>query len=160
MEPTAQLLNHFPTSSRAQRFITVFTRVLHWSLSWARSIQPIPSQSRLSYQRIRPTSRPRVIFRNKIIVHGMSLAQRTTPTPFRLSATTYSIYSKLLFVSGGRLFHPQPEDAPCRGDKGYSCRHSLFSVWQSDPFPCSGTGSHSASDMLQRKTLNRLRSSC
>jgi hypothetical protein len=36
-------------------------------------------------------------------------------TPYRLFATAYLIYSQL---SGGRLLHPQPEDAPCRGDKG------------------------------------------
>jgi hypothetical protein len=38
--PTAQLLKNFYGT---RRFITVFTRALHWSLSWARSIQSIPS---------------------------------------------------------------------------------------------------------------------
>jgi hypothetical protein len=38
-------------------------------------------------------------------------------TPCRLSATAYSIYSQLPSISGGRLLHPQPEDAPRRGDK-------------------------------------------
>jgi len=27
------------------------------------------------------------------------------------------IYSQLPSISGGRLLHPQPEDAPCRGDR-------------------------------------------
>jgi hypothetical protein len=36
-------------------------------------------------------------------------------TPCRLSASAYSIYSHLLSISGDRLLHPQPEDAPCRG---------------------------------------------
>jgi hypothetical protein len=31
---------------------------------------------------------------------------------------TYSIYSQLPFISGGRLLHPPREDAPRRGDKG------------------------------------------
>jgi hypothetical protein len=34
---------NFPAFYGTQRFITVFTRALHWSLSWARSIQFIPS---------------------------------------------------------------------------------------------------------------------
>jgi hypothetical protein len=42
-----QLCNHSRTSQRSmygtRRFITAFTRALHWSLSWARSIQSIPS---------------------------------------------------------------------------------------------------------------------
>jgi len=29
----------------------------------------------------------------------------------------FSIYSQLPSISGGRLLHPQPEDAPCRGDR-------------------------------------------
>jgi hypothetical protein len=41
--PVAQLLNNFPTFYGTRRFITVFARALHWSLSWARSIQSIPS---------------------------------------------------------------------------------------------------------------------
>jgi hypothetical protein len=39
-------------------------------------------------------------------------------TRCRLSVTAYSIYSQLPSIPGGRLLHPQPEDAPCRGDKG------------------------------------------
>jgi len=34
----------FPSSYGTQRFITVFTSVHHWSLSWARWIQSTPSQ--------------------------------------------------------------------------------------------------------------------
>jgi hypothetical protein len=41
--PIVQLLKNFPAFYRTRRFITVFTRALHWSLSWARSIQSIPS---------------------------------------------------------------------------------------------------------------------
>jgi hypothetical protein len=42
MPPVAQLLKNFPTFYGTQRFITVFTRALHWSLSWTKSIQSIP----------------------------------------------------------------------------------------------------------------------
>jgi hypothetical protein len=36
--PILQLLKNFPAFYGTRRFITVFTRALHWSLSWARSI--------------------------------------------------------------------------------------------------------------------------
>jgi hypothetical protein len=35
-------LKNFPIFYGTQKFITVFTRALHWSLSWARSIHSIP----------------------------------------------------------------------------------------------------------------------
>jgi hypothetical protein len=41
--PIAQLLRNFPTFHGTRRFISVFTRALHWSLSWAWSIQSISS---------------------------------------------------------------------------------------------------------------------
>jgi hypothetical protein len=41
--PIVQPLKNFPTFYGTRRFIAVFRRALHWSLSWARSIQSIPS---------------------------------------------------------------------------------------------------------------------
>jgi hypothetical protein len=41
--PIVQLLENFPAFYGTRMFITVFTRALHWSLFWARSIQSIPS---------------------------------------------------------------------------------------------------------------------
>jgi hypothetical protein len=41
--PIAQPLKKFPAFYGTRRFITAFTRALHWSLSWARSIQSLPS---------------------------------------------------------------------------------------------------------------------
>jgi len=38
-----QLVKKFPASYENRRFITVFTRGRHWSLSWARCIQSMPS---------------------------------------------------------------------------------------------------------------------
>jgi hypothetical protein len=74
-------------------------------------------------QGISPGPRLLVVFRNKLIFYGERLlAPRPTPklgtTPCRLSATAYSTYSQLPSKTGGNLLHPQPEDAPCRGDKG------------------------------------------
>jgi hypothetical protein len=39
-------------------------------------------------------------------------------TPYRLSTNIYSIHSQLSSIAGSHRFHLQPEDAPCRGDKG------------------------------------------
>jgi hypothetical protein len=39
----AAKFKNFPAFHGTRRFISVFTRALHWSLSWVRSIQPIPS---------------------------------------------------------------------------------------------------------------------
>jgi hypothetical protein len=41
--PIVQLLKNFPAFYGTRRFSAVFTRALHWSLSWAKSIQSIPS---------------------------------------------------------------------------------------------------------------------
>jgi hypothetical protein len=41
--PIVQPLKNFPAFYGTRRFITAFTRALHWSLPWARSIQSIPS---------------------------------------------------------------------------------------------------------------------
>jgi hypothetical protein len=38
--PVAQSLKIFPTFYGTRRFVTVFTRALHWSLSWARWSSP------------------------------------------------------------------------------------------------------------------------
>jgi hypothetical protein len=40
--PVTQLPKNFPVFYGTQRFITMFTRDLHWSLSWARWIQSVP----------------------------------------------------------------------------------------------------------------------
>jgi hypothetical protein len=41
--PIVQLLKNFTAFYGTRRFITVFTRAIHWSLSWASLIQSIPS---------------------------------------------------------------------------------------------------------------------
>jgi hypothetical protein len=44
----------------------------------------------------------------------------------------YSVYSKLPFTRAGRLFHPEPEDAPCRGDK----EHTYHGIVSTDLIKC------------------------
>jgi len=34
-----------------------------------------------------------------------------------MSVTAYTVYSQLSSVPRGRLFHPQPDAAQCRGDR-------------------------------------------
>jgi hypothetical protein len=41
--PIVQPLKNFPAFYGTRRFITALTRALHWSLSWAKSIQSPPS---------------------------------------------------------------------------------------------------------------------
>jgi hypothetical protein len=46
--PVVQPLKNIPTFYGIRRFITVFTRALHWSVSWARAVQSIPYHPILS----------------------------------------------------------------------------------------------------------------
>jgi hypothetical protein len=48
--PIVQPLMNFPAFYGTRRFITVFTRALHWSLSWARSIPSYLSKTERSNQ--------------------------------------------------------------------------------------------------------------
>jgi hypothetical protein len=59
--------------------------------------------------------KPFLTFRNKLI-----FLRWGGPPLVGLSATAYSIYSQLPSICGGHLLHPQPEDAPCLGDKGHT----------------------------------------
>jgi hypothetical protein len=64
-----------------------------------------------------------VTFRNKFIFEGEELvAPRPTPKleDHPLSAVLDCLFN--IFAAtfhGGRLLHSQPENAPCRGDKGH-----------------------------------------
>jgi hypothetical protein len=73
-------------------------------------------------QRISPCPRLLVNFRNKLIFLRRGVSPTPNPQaggpPLVGCPTAYLIYSQLPFISGGRLLHPQPEGAPCRGDKG------------------------------------------
>jgi hypothetical protein len=71
-----------------------------------------------SFQRIHQIPKPCVTFHNKLLFTARTcytshLAQPPSwrATPCRLFATAYSIYSQLPSISGGRVLHPQPEDA-------------------------------------------------
>jgi hypothetical protein len=62
-----------------------------------------------------------VVFRNILVFYREEMLSPAQPpswrdTSYRLSVTAYSIYLQWSSISGGVLLHPQPEDAPCRGD--------------------------------------------
>jgi len=59
------------------------------------------------------------------------LISRLEYAPSRLSATACSVYTQPLPIPVGRLFHPQPEEASCRGNRDRD-RVGTFrlSVWQ------------------------------
>jgi hypothetical protein len=63
--PAVQPLKKFPAFYGTRRFITVFTRTLHWSLSWDRSFYLLWLRSFI--QGISPGPRLLVSFRNKLI---------------------------------------------------------------------------------------------
>jgi hypothetical protein len=52
--PIVHLLKNFPAFYGTRRFIAVFTRVLHWSLSWAKSIQSISYLSKIHFNIVLP----------------------------------------------------------------------------------------------------------
>jgi hypothetical protein len=62
-----------------------------------------------------------VTLRKEFIFYGEeTTAPRWRIAPSRLWVTANSIYLQLSSTARGRLY-PQPEDAPCRGDKGPAC---------------------------------------
>jgi hypothetical protein len=70
-------------------------------------------------------------FRNKLIFYGEELlAPRSTPSLedhplWAVRDCLFSIFAATS-ISGGRLLHPQPEDAPCSGDKGHTLHGKSF----------------------------------
>jgi hypothetical protein len=84
-----------------------------------------------TFQRIRPSSRPCVTFRGALFFYFLwcgvfSPSPTRATTPYRLPATAYAVYSQLPSTSGGRLFHPQLDDAPCRGYRKYTSCYELY----------------------------------
>jgi hypothetical protein len=124
-----QLLKNFRAIYGARRFITVFTRAIHWSLSSARSVQSIQphplSKSNIPWpkshvrflllgsfiQRIHPGLRPFVTFRNKFIFYSELLAQRPTPKleGHPLSAVRDCLFN--IFAATLHIWKPSPPSA-------------------------------------------------
>jgi hypothetical protein len=80
---------------------------------------PYPEQIIKSYQRISPGPRLCIVFRNMVIFYGGKLlAPRPTPKleDHPLSAVRDCIFAATLHIRRPFL-HPQPEEAPCRGDR-------------------------------------------
>jgi hypothetical protein len=80
---------------------------------------PVLILSHKSYQRISPGPKLCIVFRNMVIVYGEELlAPRPTPKleDYPLSAVRDCIFAATLHIRRPFL-HPQPKDAPCRGDR-------------------------------------------
>jgi hypothetical protein len=78
-----------------------------------------------------PGPRTFVTLRNALLFRVRSFIPTPNPpswriTPWPLPATAYSIYLQLPSKTGGSLLHPQPEDAPCRGDKWPTWRSNMY----------------------------------
>jgi hypothetical protein len=127
--PNVQPLKNFPAFYGNRRFITVFTRAVHWSLSWVRSIQSISSHpisvrsilGHLCKESVQVQGFLWSYITSLFFMVRSCLPHAQTPswrsTPCWLFMRAYLIHSQLPSIIGGRLFHPQPEDTPCRGDK-------------------------------------------
>jgi hypothetical protein len=101
-----QLVKKFPSFCRTRRFITALTRARHLSLS----------------KKISPGPRLCIVVRNMVIFYGEKLLA-PHPTPklegHPLSAVRdclFNVFEATLHIRRPFL-HPQPEDAPCRGDR-------------------------------------------
>jgi hypothetical protein len=92
--PIVQLFKNFPAFNGTRRFFAVFTRALHWSLSWARLL---------------------VIFRKKLIFLRRGLVS-PMPKP-QLENHPLSAVRDCLFNIFAATLHiwKQRKDAPCRG---------------------------------------------
>jgi hypothetical protein len=51
-----------------------------------------------------------------VVVSPLSNPQAREPYPVGHLQPVSSVYTQLPSIFGGHLFHPQPEDAPCRVD--------------------------------------------
>jgi hypothetical protein len=94
-----------------RRFITVVTKARHWTLSWTRWIKE-------SVQ-VRCALKHFVTIKN-FYGEGFSAPLPTPKLDNPLSAVRdclFNIFAATLRTRRTSL-HPQPEDAPCRGDKG------------------------------------------
>jgi hypothetical protein len=100
----------------------VFTRYRHWSLSWARWIRSLSShpvkifRCLCLYKKSKSETLCNFLWQDFFLRWGVdspSLNTKLEEPPFRLSATAYSIYSRLPSISGGRRIHPESENVPC-----------------------------------------------
>jgi hypothetical protein len=137
------LVKNFPTFCGTRRFITAFTSAPHLSLSWANLIQskppnPISWRSILISFHLRlvlpsgcPSPRFTIwIFRNKIRFYGEELL---APRPTRQAREPPLVICPRLLIQHIRSYRPywrpflqpQPENAPCCGDRDQLITESI-----------------------------------
>jgi hypothetical protein len=126
LPPLSHLTSCTPTKSNYTLLILLipFSMNLTYRDSWHSKLQSHVHFPLLRpFQGILPIRTACVVFCNMLDSLRWVVSPHAQPTnlrtaPCRISATAYSIYSQLPSTSGDLLLHLQPENAPCRGDKG------------------------------------------
>jgi hypothetical protein len=87
-----------------------------------------------------------------LVIETLVFKRTLTRLIARETVTSYSTFLQQPSIYGGRLFRPEPEDAPCRGDRGptlhsvsrlYCSTHLYFSLQimvSCKAVQCSGVG--------------------
>jgi hypothetical protein len=111
--PVVQPLKNFLPFYGTRRFITVFTRALHWSLSWARPIHSIPSyHGNIYFNIVHPPKfwsswrslSPCGFPTNILYAFLFSPPRATFPAHFKCLRRSWSNISFLLYRSACQLF--------------------------------------------------------
>jgi hypothetical protein len=125
-EPVVQLLKNFPAFYGTRGFFPVFTRALHWSLSWARSIQ----SGRLSKESIK-FRRPLWHFVTRLFFYGEELLAPRPSTKLEdhlLSAVFDCLFN--IFAATLHIWRPSPLSATWgRAMPRWQVTHLTWTLW-------------------------------
>jgi hypothetical protein len=109
-----QLVEKFPAFYRSRRFITAFTSARHLSL----------------YRGFLQMIRNRIRFYGDELLAPSPNPQVGGPTLSAVRDCLFNIFAATLHI-GGRYLHPQPEDAPCCGDRDPLTTHGYKLIYSS-----------------------------
>jgi hypothetical protein len=141
--PFVRTPDSFPTCYGTRRFITAFTRALHLSVFWARLIQSTPPTPPLKdpYWTVQAPGSFWIYVTH--FFYGVGL------TPLRIAklenhplsfvcGCLFNIFAATLH-SWRPILHPQPEDAPWRGDTEPPDMYELFRISNTEKHGDCGT---------------------
>jgi hypothetical protein len=98
-DPVPQLLKNFPICYGARRFITVFLRARHWSLSWARFIQSIISHIIFLTYILILSSHLRLGLLSSLFLSGFPLKPRMHSSSPPCTSTSFHMHLNLSFTN-------------------------------------------------------------